>query len=152
MKPMIRVLAILALSTPAFAESHAMGDAAEGAKTFNKCKSCHVIANGDEVIEKGGRTGPNLYGVIGRQAGTVEGYRYQDSIIAAGEAGLIWDQASLAEYLVDPRAFLRAYLDDTKAKSGMAYKLRKGGEDVSAYLAEVGPEVASEDEAAPADG
>ena len=42
--------------------------------------------------------------------------------------------------MADPRAYLREYLDDSKAKSKMAFKLRKGGEDVAAYLASVGPE------------
>ena len=152
MKPMFRVLAILALASPAYADSHAMGDADAGAKTFKKCKSCHMIANGDEVIEKGGRTGPNLYGVIGRQAGTAEGYKYKKDIVAAGEAGLVWDEVSLAEYIGDPSKFLREFLDNSKAKSGMRYKLKKGGADVAAYLARVGPEVAPADaEAAPAD-
>jgi cytochrome c len=149
MKSMFRVLAVLALATPAFADSHDAGDADAGAKTFGKCKSCHMISNGDEVIEKGGRTGPNLYGVIGRQAGTVEGFKYQKALVAAGEAGLIWDQALLTEYVADPREFLREFLDDSKAKSGMVFKLKKGGADVAAYLARVGPEAAPAE--APAD-
>jgi len=133
MKP-ITLIAALALSTaalPAFAE----GDAAAGEDTFKKCKSCHAIANGDEVIFRGGRTGPNLFGMIGRQAGSIEGFRYRDDLVAAGEAGLVWDEESLAEYVADPTAFLRAYLSDDSARSGMTYKLRDGGEDVAAYLA-----------------
>lgn len=127
------IIAMTFAAAPAFAE----GDAAAGEKTFNKCKSCHMIVSDDGTeIVKGGRTGPNLYGVIGRQAGTAD-FRYGDSLVAAGDAGLVWDAENLAEYTVDPRAFLRAYLDDSKAKSKMAYKLRSGGEDVAAYLASV---------------
>ncbi len=130
--------AILALSfaTPALAE----GDAAAGEKEFNKCKSCHMIVadDGTEIV-KGGKTGPNLYGVIGRTAGTAD-FRYGDDLVAAGEAGLVWDEANLAEYAKDPRAFLRTFLDDSSAKSRMAFKLRKGSEDVAAYLASVGPQ------------
>lgn len=127
------IIAMIFAAAPAFAE----GDAAAGEKTFNKCKSCHMIVSDDGTeIVKGGRTGPNLYGVIGRQAGTTD-FRYGDSLVGAGDAGLVWDAANLAEYTVDPRAFLRAYLDDSKAKSKMAYKLRSGGEDVAAYLASV---------------
>ena len=126
----------LSLASPVFAE----GDAVAGEKTFNKCKSCHmIVADDGTVVVKGGKTGPNLYGVIGRTAGTAE-FRYGDDIIAAGEGGLVWDEASLAEYVVDPRAYLRAALDDSKAKSKMAFKLKKGGEDVAAYLASVGPQ------------
>ena len=132
------IAAIIALSfaAPAFADGHG-GDAAEGEKTFNKCKSCHMIVSdaGDEIV-KGGRTGPNLYGIIGKTAGSAD-FKYGPDLVKAGEAGLVWDEANLAEYVADPRAFLRAYLDDSKAKSRMSYKLKNGGADVAAYLASV---------------
>ncbi|MAM62605.1 cytochrome C [Maritimibacter sp. UBA3975] len=129
--------AVIALSgAAAFAESHeAMGDAAAGEKDFRKCKSCHMISDADgEDIVKGGRTGPNLYGVIGRTAGTYEDFNYGDSIVAAGEAGLVWDTENIVEYMADPKAFLAEYLDDDGARSKMTFKLRDG-EDVAAYLA-----------------
>ncbi len=120
-----------ALSTAAYAE----GDAAAGEDMFKRCKSCHAITNGDEVIVRGGRTGPNLYGIIGEVAGVVEGFRFGESMIAAGEAGLVWDEENLAEYVADPTGFLRAYLNDDSARAKMTFKLRSGGEDVAAYLA-----------------
>ena len=133
------IAAIIALSfaAPAFADGHG-GDAEAGAKTFSKCKSCHMIVSdaGDEIV-KGGRTGPNLYGIIGKTAGSAD-FKYGPDLVKAGEAGLVWDEANLAEYVADPRAFLRTYLDDSKAKSRMSYKLKKGGADVAAYLASVG--------------
>ncbi len=134
---MTRTLAaIIALSfaAPAFAE----GDAEAGEKAFSKCKSCHMIVSdaGDEIV-KGGRTGPNLYGIIGKTAGSAD-FKYGKDLVAAGEAGLVWDEANLAEYVTDPRAFLRTYLENDKAKSKMSYKLKKGGADVAAYLASVG--------------
>ncbi|MGR3461697.1 MAG: c-type cytochrome [Roseovarius sp.] len=115
-------LAILAL--PAFAE----GDAAKGEKEFNKCKACHTIANGDETIVRGGRVGPNLYGVIGRVMGSVEDFRYSDGLQAKAEAGEVWTEQKVAEFVKDPSAFLGD-------RSKMTFKLRKGGEDVAAYLA-----------------
>ncbi|NOC46952.1 MULTISPECIES: cytochrome c family protein [unclassified Ruegeria] len=125
------------LALPAYAE----GDAEAGKKTFNKCKSCHMIADpAGEVIVKGGKTGPNLYGIAGRTAGTVEGFKYGDSIVAAGEKGLVWDETTFVEYAQDPKAFLKTYLDDTSAKSKMTFKLKKGGEDVYAYIASVSGE------------
>ena len=142
--------ALLALSfaAPAFAESHAsMGDAEAGEKTFAKCKSCHMIVSDDgEEIQKGGRTGPNLYGVIGRTAGAVDDYRYGDDLVAAGEAGLVWDEETLASYVADPRGYLREYLDDSSARSKMSFKLRDGSEDVAAYLASVSPAAEESDE------
>lgn len=129
------------LATPVFADGHAVGDATKGEKGFNKCKSCHMIESADgETIVKGGRTGPNLYGVIGRQAGTVEGFRYGDDLVAAGEAGLVWDAENFLTFIEDPRTFLREYLDDSKAKSKMTLKLKSGGEDILAFLVSVGPE------------
>lgn len=122
---------LCALSAPVFAE----GDAANGEKEFRKCKSCHAIASADETIVKGGKTGPNLYGIIGRTAGSVEDFKYGDDIVAAGEAGLVWDTENLASYIEDPRAFLQETLDDGSAKSKMTFKLKKNTADVAAYLA-----------------
>lgn len=125
------------LALPAYAE----GDAEAGKKAFNKCKSCHQIVDpAGEVIVKGGKTGPNLYGIAGRAAGTVEDFKYGDSLVAAGENGLVWDETTFVEYSQDPKAFLKTYLDDTAAKSKMTFKLKKGGEDVYAYLVSVSGE------------
>ena len=125
---------LMALAGNAYAQ-----DAAAGEKAFKSCKACHGIVNGDEVIYKGGKTGPNLFGVIGRQAGSYEGFRYSKSLVAAGEAGLVWTEELLAEFIQDPKAFLRKYLDDPKAKSKMTFKARKGAEDIAAFLASVAP-------------
>lgn len=122
----------------ALATGAAAGDAAKGEKDFRKCKSCHmIVSDTGETIVKGGKTGPNLYGIVGRQAGTVDGYRYGDSIVAAGEAGLVWDEETFVGYVTDPKKFLSSYLDDAGARSKMSFKLRKGGEDVYAYLESV---------------
>lgn len=116
--------AIMALALPAMAE----GDAAAGEKTFNQCKACHMIESPTEVIVKGGKTGPNLYGVIGRVMGSVEGFKYSDGLIAKHDAGEVWTEESLATYTTDPNEFLGS-------RSKMTFKLRKGSEDVAAYLA-----------------
>jgi len=135
-------VATSALSTAAYAD----GDAAEGEDLFKRCKSCHGIVNGDETIVRGGRTGPNLYGIIGTAAGSVEGFRYGDDIVAAGEAGLVWDEENVAEYTADPTAFLRAFLEDDSARGKMTFKLRSGGEDVAAYLATFSEEIDDDEE------
>ncbi|HSF92323.1 MAG TPA: cytochrome C [Paracoccaceae bacterium] len=115
---------------PAFAE----GDVAAGEDAFKKCKACHSIVDGDNVIVKGGKSGPNLYGVIGRVAGS-DDFKYSKDLAAAGVAGLEWDEVQLAAFITDPKAFLQTYLDDSAAKSKMTFKLKSGGEDVAAYLA-----------------
>jgi cytochrome c len=124
--------ATFAFAAPALAE----GDPAAGEKTFARCKACHMIESPSETIVRGGRVGPNLYGVIGRQAGAAEGYdQYGDSLVQAGEDGLVWDQDNLAAYVKDPQGYLSEYLGE-RARSRMSYKLRRGGEDVAAYLAQ----------------
>ena len=131
---LVAALAATALGTAALA-----GDAAKGEKEFGKCKTCHgIVADDGTEIQKANKAGPNLYGIIGRQAGTTE-FRYGESLVAAGEKGLVWTEELIVDYLKDPQKFLRAYLDDNKAKSNMSFKLAKGGDDVAAYLASVAP-------------
>jgi len=141
MKLIYGAILATAFAAPAFAESHSMGDAAAGEKEFNKCKACHsIVDDAGEMIQRGGQIGPNLYNVVGRQAGSLEDFRYGDSLVEAGEGGLVWDQETLTAYLTDPTDFLRTTLDDKRARSNMAFKLRKGSEDVAAYLASVSPD------------
>ena len=81
-KVLTTAIALLSLSAPAIAE----GDADKGAKEFRKCKACHAITAPDgTAILKGGKTGPNLYAVIGRAAGS-EDFKYSSIMKAAAEA------------------------------------------------------------------
>ena len=132
------------LAAPLLADGHATGNAEAGEDIFKKCKACHsIIDQDDNVILKGGRNGPNLYGLFNRTAGTLDGFKYGKSIVAAGEAGLKWNEADFIEYTADPKKFLRTYLNDKKAKSNMAFKLKKADDcaNVWAYIVSVGPEV-----------
>ena len=136
----ITVFASLFAALPAFAA----GDVAAGEQVFRKCKACHAIADdAGNVIQKGGKTGPNLYGIVGKSAASVEGYKYSKSMVAAGEAGLVWDEEHFVAYVQNPSKFLKEYLDDSKAKSKMTLKLRKGMEDIYAYLLSIGPDSGS---------
>jgi len=146
----MRIASIFALclgATPLLADGHATGDAEAGEKVFRKCKSCHMITDDEgNDIQKGGRTGPNLYGIYQRVAGSVEDYRYGDSIVEAGEAGLKWNEEEFVGYVADPKKYLAAYLDQNRAKSKMSYRLKdeEDAKDVWAYLVSVGPEVTEE--------
>lgn len=118
----------------------AAGDAEKGAKEFNKCKACHaIVADDGTAIVKGGKTGPNLYGVVGRKAASEEGFKYGAGLVELGETGLVWDEALITAYVTDPTAFVKEKTGDAAAKSNMTFKLAKGGEDVAAYLASVKP-------------
>ncbi len=91
---------VAALATPTLA---AEGNADAGKKVFAKCAVCHGIGDAKKPI------GPNLNGVIGRTAGTQpeflakKGAGYSKAMIAAGAGGLVWDEAQIAEYLIDPK-------------------------------------------------
>jgi cytochrome c2 len=71
--------------------------------------------------------------------GLLEGFRYRPDIVAAGEGGLVWDQASLTAYLQDPAGFLTETLGKN-ARSGMAYQVRDPAEaaNLAAFLAQHG--------------
>lgn len=134
------------IAGPALADGHASGDAAAGETVFSKCKACHSIVDAEgEAVVKGGRNGPNLYGLYTRVAGTEEefGKKYGDSLVEAGEKGLEWDEEHFVKYVADPRAFLREYNDDKRARSGMSFKLgdEEDAKNVWAYIVSVGPEV-----------
>ena len=112
------------------------GSVADGKKLFKKCKSCHSIISDDGVaIEKGEKAGPNLWGIRGRVSGT-SSYRYGNSIVTAGEAGLVWEKKEFIEYVSNPKAFLVAKLKDKSARSKMSYKLKKVSDarNIWAYL------------------
>lgn len=72
------------------------GDAAAGEKTAKVCKTCHQFGEGAK-----NSIGPVLNGVVGRKAGTVEGYNYSE---ANKNSGLTWDEATLKTYLKNPKA------------------------------------------------
>lgn len=79
--------------------AHAGGDPALGKKVFNRCIACH------DATSDGDRVGPHLMGVVGRKAGSAESFqaRYSQAMKDAGAAGLVWDEADLAEYLKAPK-------------------------------------------------
>ena len=130
----LAVLSAVILAAPAFAD----GDAAKGEADFKKCKACHsIIAPDGTEIQKGGKTGPNLFGVIGRAVASDPDFKYGDGLLAVGATGAVWDEASLAAYVADPGAWVKEKSGDDAAKSKMSFKLATGGEDVAAYLASV---------------
>lgn len=146
MKFVFALAGVLAISaTTAFAsEDDNGGDIAEGETAFRKCAACHQVAVDGEILAGKGKTGPNLYAIAGRTAGAEESFtKYSDSLVAAGEAGLVWDEEQFEAFVADPRKYLQAYLDDSKARSKMSFKLKDGADDIWAYLESLGPEAAT---------
>ena len=100
------------------------GDAAAGEKTFMQCASCHVVEPGVN------RVGPSLAGIVGRAAGSIDGYNYTE---ANANSGITWTPEKMFQYLEDPRRVIPG----TK----MAFAGLKDGQDranVIAYLQTTG--------------
>lgn len=110
-------IACLAVPSLALAQS---GDAAAGKTVFNKCMACHNIDNDKAKV------GPSLKGLIGRQPGTVEGFKYSTGMVAFGQ-GKIWDEALLKTYLPDPKGLV--------AGTKMAFPGLKEPKDVDNVIA-----------------
>ena len=87
---MAAVPAVMLAAGPALAD----GDAAAGEKLFVKCKTCHTLEAGKNKV------GPSLAGLMGRAAASVADFNYSDAMKASG---LTWDEATLNEYLADPK-------------------------------------------------
>lgn len=107
--------AALALMLPLTAQAQ---DAAAGEKTFSACKACHALGKNS--------VGPNLIGVVGRKAGTYEGYSYS---AALKDSGIVWDEANLKEWLIGPasnkvkgtKMVYQGLKDDKKVADVIAY-------------------------------
>lgn len=108
----------LTASTAALAQ----GDAAKGSGLFARCTVCHSNAQNAP-----NRVGPNLFGVVGRKAGTVVGYNYSPAMKAAG---FIWTQDALAKYLQSPSAVVPS----NKMPFG-GLSSGQQADDIAAYLA-----------------
>jgi cytochrome c len=99
------------------------GDVENGADVFRKCRACHDI--GPEAKNK---VGPLLNGIVGRPAGTIEGYNYSAANKAAGAKGLVWTEEVLFKYLEAPLSFMpgtkmafAGLKDDQDRKDVIAY-------------------------------
>ena len=92
----IVLAAFLAYAALAAAPAQAQ-DAADGEKIYKRlCSTCHIVAQ-----EGPTRQGPTLFGVVGRKAGSIEGFRYSE---ANKKSSLSWTPETLEKYLTDPRA------------------------------------------------
>ena len=138
----------IALTLSSFA-AHA-GDIEAGASAFqSQCQTCHnVVDDGGEVLagRANVRTGPNLYGVFGREAGSYDGFRYGASLVEVGEGGFVWSAEDMVPYLMDPTSFLREKLDNNRARSQMSFRVRDEAtaNDIIAFLSQFS-EVEEED-------
>lgn len=98
MRLFVLAAALAGLAAPALAA----GDPVHGETVFKKCMACHAV--GENAKNK---IGPVLNDVIGRTAGTLEGYKYSQAMIDAGAAGMVWDEPTLTSFLTKPKALIK---------------------------------------------
>ena len=73
--------------------------AADGAKVFKKCSACHSIAK-----EGKNKIGPKLFGVLGRQAGSISDYKYSKAMAAHGK---VWSFEEMNGFLIKPKDWIK---------------------------------------------
>ena len=99
-KKILSALIVLCAVGAGFDAVASAADPAAGEKVFVKCKACHTLEAGKNKI------GPSLQGVIGRTAGTAEGFNYSEGMKTAGAGGLVWNEETLDKYLSGPKQFV----------------------------------------------
>ncbi len=95
-----------------------------GEKVFKKCKACHQVGEGAKD-----RAGPQLNGVMGRAAGSVEGFKYSKALKAKADEGLVWNEETISAFLANPRGYMKG------TKMGFAgLKSEEDQAAIAAYL------------------
>ena len=77
----------------------ASASVADGEKVFKKCAACHSIAKGG-----GNKIGPALWGILGRQAGSVSDYKYSKAMAAHGKT---WSFEEINSFLIKPKDWIK---------------------------------------------
>lgn len=135
-KTMMKAAGTLAmlLVLAATGAAQAAGDATAGEQVFKRCSACHTVEAGKNKV------GPTLFGVVGRPAGSVEGYSYSPAVKAAAAKGLVWSEETLTAYLENPRKYLDDYAGDASLANKMPFMLADAQQraDVVAYLKSLG--------------
>jgi len=102
--------------------AHADGDASHGKQLYAvRCAICHSIDyNG---------VGPTHKNLVGRKAGSVQGYAYSDAL---KNSRVVWDEASLKQWLTEPEKFIPGQ------KMFISIPNAQDRADIVAYLQQVG--------------
>lgn len=97
MKKLLMSVGVVAGLTMGASVAQAAGDAAAGKDVFKECMACHTVEAGKN------RVGPSLHGVVGRKAGSIEGFRYSKPMQEKAAAGFVWTPENLKAYLLAPK-------------------------------------------------
>lgn len=99
-------------------------DPAAGQQAFKVCMACHMVGPNAK-----NRIGPELNGAVGRKWGSVSGFNYSENLTAGKDAGKVWDDAALNDYLEEPK---RLAPQGKMAFPGVKDATKR--EDIIAYL------------------
>ena len=125
---MLRTAIVVAALVTTAGGAFAQGDVAQGKEMFEfRCASCHAVGEGT-------KSGPPLDNVIGRPAASLEGFKYSDGMIEAGQNGVVWDVETLSKFITKPRSVVNG--------SNMSFTGLRNPDDVAnviAYLATFSP-------------
>ena len=100
MRHMPVVLSILSVALVAGSPTARAGDTSpvDGAELYeDACANCHSMTPGRH------KKGPSLAGIIGRRAGTTEGYDYSEALSGAN---ITWTPENLGKFLAGPREMI----------------------------------------------
>jgi cytochrome c len=89
-----KAAALSAALCVAIGVARADADPKRGEKLFEECRACHAVERGAEGV------GPDLHGVFGRRAGTLENFRYSPAL---KRSAITWTAQSLDDYIADPQ-------------------------------------------------
>jgi cytochrome c len=94
-----------------------------GGRLYILCDACHSLSKGEAH-----KTGPNLHGLFGKEAGTAEGFAYSDAI---KNSGIIWDEQHLKNWLSDPDGYIPGTamafigISDEEKQNALIYYLKE---------------------------
>jgi cytochrome c len=100
--PMLRVVTVVSAAVFAavlIASAASAGDAARGEKRFEECASCHSVTAGQNGV------GPSLHDIVGRQAASLDDFRYSP---AMRRSGITWTSQMLDVFIADPQKLVPA--------------------------------------------
>jgi cytochrome c len=69
----------------------------DGSRLFQRCFACHSVDRTERHL-----SGPNLHGLFGRPAGTLDDFQYSPAMWEADRHGLVWREETLDRFLADP--------------------------------------------------
>ena len=97
MKKVLSGLAAAAAVSLFAGSAMAEGDVAKGEKVYKRCKACHKVEDGKNGV------GPHMFGIVGRDVASVDGYSYSSAMTEYGSGDEVWDVARLTAYLTKPK-------------------------------------------------